>query len=143
MSLLKQDITKRRRVDKTTFQMELDKGNSKKYVVEVICNSTVYKKKSEGYLPSFYYLVFWKGYLEEENTWELILAIQHFWRLVTIFHYDHPDKPTATSPPINSTQLMAKLIVKSRAGVPSFQQKQSRPAKDSGTSKLTKKDLSF
>lgn len=54
------------------FKLEFDNGkengsNSGEYEVEVIWDSTVYVRESEGHLSSFYYLVLWKGYLEEEN----------------------------------------------------------------------------
>ena len=40
--------------------------NSREYEMEAIWDSAVYARESElGYLPGFYYLVFWKGYLEE------------------------------------------------------------------------------
>ena len=51
-------------------------NNSEEYEVEAIWDSTVYAKKSESsHLQGFYYLVFWKGYLEEENTLEPASAI--------------------------------------------------------------------
>ena len=69
MSLLEQDTTRKGRVDENV--MELDAGkDSCEYEVEAICDSAVYAKKSAGHLPGLYYLVFWKGYPEEKNTWE-------------------------------------------------------------------------
>lgn len=51
-----------------TAQLELNKSDSKEYKIETICNSKVYAKKLDsGNLPGFYYLVFWKSYLKEEN----------------------------------------------------------------------------
>ena len=49
---------------------ELDVNNEGgKYKVEAIWDSAVYTRELEsGHLPGLYYLVFWKGYLEEENT---------------------------------------------------------------------------
>ena len=49
---------------------EFELGNNKKYEVEVIRDSIVHTKEVDGYLPGLYYLIAWKGYLEEENTWE-------------------------------------------------------------------------
>ena len=44
-------------------------NNSGEYEEEAIWNNAIYMKELEsGYLPGFYYLVFSKGYLEEENT---------------------------------------------------------------------------
>lgn len=85
-----------------------------KYKVEVICNSVVYIKELEGdQLPGLYYLVLWKGYPEEENTWELVLVIQHLWRLVIIFHREYPGKPMAILPSIDETLSRAKPTAKS------------------------------
>ena len=49
---------------------ELNAGNDegREYKVEAICNSTVYVRELASHLPGFYYLVFWKGYPEKENT---------------------------------------------------------------------------
>ena len=52
-------------------------GNDKKYKVEAIRDSEVYAKEADKYLPGLYYLVAWKGYPEEESTWEPFLAIMH------------------------------------------------------------------
>ena len=46
--LLKQDTTKKERVDKRVSELELEAGNSKEYKVEVIWNSAVYASKSES-----------------------------------------------------------------------------------------------
>ena len=57
---------------------ELDVGNdgSEEYEVEAIWDSAVYANKSEsGHLPRLYYLVVWKSYPEEENTWEPLSAV--------------------------------------------------------------------
>ena len=105
------------------FQMELDKSDSEEYEVEVICNSVVYARELEGHLPGFYYLVSWKGYPEEKNAWEPVSAIQYLWRPATIFYHNYPDKLTAISLLINSTQPMARLIVKHRVEAPSTKQK--------------------
>ena len=67
VSLLEQETTKKERVDEN--MTEFKAGNSKKYKVEVIQDSTVYINKAEGHLPNLYYLVAWKRYLKEENTW--------------------------------------------------------------------------
>ena len=72
MSLLKQDTTRKKRVDDENAE-ELDVGDKKagEYKVEAIRDSAVYARESEsGHLLGFYYLVSWKRYPEEENTWE-------------------------------------------------------------------------
>ena len=121
MSLLKQDTIRRRRVDEITI--ELNEGNSKKYEVEAICNSAVYASKSEGHLPGLYYLVSWKSYPKEENTWEPALAVLHFCKLISTFHRDYPEKPTATSLPKDSTPPIAGLTIKPKVKASSTKQK--------------------
>ena len=70
MLLLEQNTTKKEQVNKRVMELELEAGNSKEYKVEVIWDSAVYASKLElGQLPGLYYLVVWKDYLEEENTW--------------------------------------------------------------------------
>ena len=71
MSLLKQDTSRKGRIDKKVRQMEFDTGDNEEYEVEAIWDSAVYARESEsGHLSGLYYLVSWKEYLEEENTWE-------------------------------------------------------------------------
>ena len=110
-SLLDDDITKKGRVDeKIAEQLEFKAGsNNEEYKVEDIYNSAVYAKESEaGHLPSLYYLVSWKGYPKNESTWEPASAVEHLRKLVSTFHKDHPNKPTATSPPIDLAPPMVK-----------------------------------
>ena len=57
------------------MQLEFEAGNNKEYEVNGIWNDAVYAKESIGQLPGLYYLVLWKGYLNEENIWESALAI--------------------------------------------------------------------
>ncbi len=129
-------------MDKTTSKLEFkNDGNGKKYEVEVICNSVVYVKEldSSHYLPGLYYLISWKSYPEEENTWEPTSAVLHLCKLISTFHHDHPEKPTAISPPIDSALSIARPTAKSRAEASSTKQKQGRLAKDSSASKCAKK----
>ena len=51
-----------------TEMPRFDKGDDKEYEVEAIQDSVVYAKKTDRYLPGLYYLVAWKGHLDEENT---------------------------------------------------------------------------
>ena len=92
VSLLEQDTTRKGR----------------EYEVEAIRNSVVYAKEADGYLPGLYYLVAWKAYPEEENTWEPSSTVMHLWKMVTTFYKDHLEKPTATSAPLDSAPPMAK-----------------------------------
>ena len=54
---------------------EFDVGNNKEYKIKIIKDSTVYAKKAEEYLPSIYYLVFWKGYPKEKNICKTSFAV--------------------------------------------------------------------
>ena len=91
---------------------KFDAGDNKEYEVEAIKDSAIYAKEAERYLPGLYYLVFWKGYPEEESTWEPSSAVMHLRKMIFAFHKNHPEKPTATSPPLNSAPPMAKPLVK-------------------------------
>ena len=135
MSLLEQDTTMKKRVETV---IKLDKSNSKKYKVKAICDNEVYAKKSNSdyHLSSLYYLVLWKSYSADKNTWSLALAIQHLWKLVTIFYYNYPNKPIATFLPIDSVLPMARPKVKPRTETV---RKHSRLAKVNSTSKHAKK----
>ena len=47
---------------------EFEPGDDKKYEVETIQDGVVHVKETDKHLLRLYYLVAWKGYLEEENT---------------------------------------------------------------------------
>ena len=71
VSVLDQDITIKKRVDKKTAKrLEFEtEGDNKEYEMEGICDSAVYARESKaGYLLGLYYLVSWKGYYEDEST---------------------------------------------------------------------------
>ena len=75
-SLLEQDTTKMGQVDDTQLDFEFKAGHDKEYEFDGIWDSAVYDKElAIGKLPGLYYLVLWKGYPKEKNTWELALAI--------------------------------------------------------------------
>ena len=101
----------------------MEPGDNKEYEVEAIRGSAVYAKEADEHLPGLYYLVAWKGYPEEENTWEPSSADMHLRKMVSTFHKDHPEKPTATSAPLDSAPPMAKptiqLSAKQKRGQPS------------------------
>ena len=110
--LLEQDTTKKERVDEKDERTELEAGNEEEYEVEGIQDSTVYAKEFKvGHLPRLYYLVSWKDYPEEGNTWEPTLVVQHLKKLLSVFHKDNPNKPTATSPPIDTAPPMIRPTV--------------------------------
>ena len=132
MSLLKQDTTKKEQVHRENVE-ELDRDEGQ-YEVEAIRDNAVYAKESEsGYLPGLYYLVSWKGYPEEENTWEPASAVKHLRKLISSFYKDHPDKPTATSPAIDTAPPMARPTVKPTEPL---KRKQGRPAKGRATKRV-------
>ena len=87
---------------------KFDANDNKEYEVEAIKDSAVYARKAKRQLPGLYYLVSWKEYPEEENTWELSFAVMHLRKMISTFHKNHPKKPTATSLPLNSAPPMAK-----------------------------------
>ena len=66
VSLLEQGTTKKRQMNKFAV-LEFDKGNDKEYEGEAIQDSVVYAKEVDRHLSGLYYLVTWKGYIEEEN----------------------------------------------------------------------------
>ena len=47
VSLLEQDIIKKKRVDGRVMELELEAGNSKVYRIEAIWDSAVYANKSD------------------------------------------------------------------------------------------------
>ncbi len=58
VSLLEQVTIKKRRMETA---IELYKGDSKEYEIEVCRDSAVYARELEGYLPDLYSLISWKG----------------------------------------------------------------------------------
>ena len=113
-SLLEQDTTRKERMNELfpESEPEFDAGDNKEYKIKAIIDNAVYAKEAEAHLPGLYYLVSWKSYLEKKSTWEPSFAIIHFWKIISIFHKNYPEKPMATTPPLNSALLMAKPTVK-------------------------------
>ncbi len=131
VSLLEQDITRKRQVDKALSKSEKDVefevGDNKEYKVETIINRAVYgQQANSNQMLGLYYLVSWKGYLEEKNIWEPLLTVIYLRKLISTFHKEYPKKLTATSPSLNSALLIA------RPTIPKEQQpkqKRDRPSK--------------
>ena len=126
MSLLEHDTTRNEQVDEKMPELDFEVSNSKEYEVEAIRDSAVYAIELESHLSGLYYLVAWKGYPKEENLWEPVSAVQHLRKLISSFHKDHLEKPTATSPSIDSAPPMARPTVKPAR--PITKRKRGRPA---------------
>ena len=96
------------------------------------------RESESAHLLGLYYLVSWKRYPEEENTWESASVVQHLKKLINLFHKNHPDKSTATSPAINIAPLMVRSTVK-----PTDFPKQKRGWPANSTNKRVKKWAAF
>ena len=124
VSLLEQNTTRKGRVNEFLAAPEFEPGNDKEYEIEAIRDSAVYVKEIDGHLPGLYYLVAWKGYPEEENTWELSSAVMHLQKMISTFHKDHLEKPTTTSANFDNAPPMAKPAIQLPA-----KRKQGQPIK--------------
>lgn len=108
----------KRQVNKATSRLEFEgvngiynSKNNKEYEIEAIWNSAIYIKESrKGHLPCLYYLVSWQGYLKEENTREPVSAMQHLWKLLNIFHKEHPGPINCITNTISSISTWCILI---------------------------------
>ena len=110
MSLLKQDIIRKKRMNKFSA-LEFEPGNNKEYEMDAIWDTTVYINEADRHLPGLNYLVVWKSYPEEENTWEPSLVVMHLRKMVSTFHKDHLEMSTVTSAPLDSALPMAKPMI--------------------------------
>ena len=122
-------------------ELNISNNNSGKYKLEVIWDSSVYTRELEsGHLPGLYYLVLWKGYLAEKNTWELASVVQYLRKLISSFHKKYLDKLTTTSFAINTTSSMARLIVRPTVK-PIEPPKQKRRRLANSTNKWAKENI--
>ena len=99
-------------------------GNDKEYEVKAYQDNAIYAMEADGYLPRLYYLVAWKSYPKEKNTWEFSLTVMHLRKIVSTFYRDYPKKPRVTSVLLDSALPMARPIVKP---TDLLKQKQERP----------------
>ncbi len=106
-------------------EKEFKAGDDKEYEVEAIIDSAVYgQQANNSQMPGLYYLVLWKDYPEEENTWKPSLAVINLRKLISTFHKEYPEKLTATSPPLDSTPPMARPTIPKKP-----KRKRGRPSK--------------
>ena len=122
VSLLEQDNTRKGR-EFLVPEFETS-DNDKEYKMEAIQDGAVYVQEVDGHLLGLYYLVTWKGYPEEENTWKPFLVIMHLQKMISTFHKDHPEKPTVISASLDSAPPIAKPTIQLPA-----KQKRVRPIK--------------
>ena len=84
MLLLEQDTIRKEQVDNKAL-LELEKnwkfktGGDQEYKAKAIIDNAIYKQQANNnQILGFYYLILWKCYPEEKNTWELLLAVIQF-----------------------------------------------------------------
>ncbi len=117
VSLLEQNTTKKEQVDNTLPKPEKDlefkDGGKKKYKFEAIIDSGVYSQQanSNDQMSGLYYLILWKSYPGEENTWKPLSVVIYLRKLISTFYKEHLETPTVTFLPFNSALLMARLSV--------------------------------
>ncbi len=119
VSLLKRDITRREAVDqKIADQLEFEKRKQPGQEVNAIIDIMVFAEEAiDGRLPGLYYFLHWKGETDSENTWEPLERIAHLRRLVKKYHIKNPEKPTATSPPVDNGAPPPHIATRSEAKV--------------------------
>lgn len=80
MSRLKQNTTKKRQVNNNPLsepKNQFEARENNQYKVKAIINGAIYGKEANNLMPSFYYMILWKSYLEENNIWEPSAGVKH------------------------------------------------------------------
>ena len=118
---MEQNTIRREQIDNKALPkpkkgIEFEAGGDKKYKVEAIIDNAVYgQQANNNQMLGLYYLVLWKGYSEEENTWKPSLAVIHLRKLISTFYKRHSEKPIAifllldSAPPIAKPTVLKKL----------------------------------
>ena len=77
MSLLEQDIIKKKQINKLFLESELkfNANNNKKQKIKVSKDNIVYIKEVKKYLSNSYYLIFWKSYLKKKRFENFFLQL--------------------------------------------------------------------
>ena len=94
-------------------KLDIINNDSSKYKIEAIYNNGIYAKKLKiSYLLEIYYQISWKNYLKEKNIYKPYSAIQHHWKLNSLFYKNNSNKPTMIFEAIDTALLIAKPIIK-------------------------------
>ena len=72
-------------------RVEVIPENEEEYEVEQILDT---RKSTNGKIE---YLIHWKGYGHNEDTWEPLKHLTHCQQLIQQFHLRHPDRPAPNS----------------------------------------------
>ncbi len=105
--------------------VKFELGGNKEYEVKTIIDSMVYgQQANNNQMPGFYYLILWKGYPEEENTWEPSSVVIHLEKSINTFHKEHQEKLIVISLPLDSAPPITRPTVPKK-----LKQKHGRPSK--------------
>ena len=77
-------------MDEKIIKLKFKADDNKKYKVKAIWDSIANANKAKKHLPGLYYLIAWKEYLEEKNTWKPSSAVWHIKKLINSFYKKHP-----------------------------------------------------
>ncbi len=112
--------------------MEFEAEDNKEYEVKAIIDSAVYSQQANDQMLGLDYLVSWKSYSKEENTWETSSIIIHLRKLISTFHKEYPEKPIVISLLLHSALSIARPTIPK-------EQKQKRDHPNKGVNKQSKK----